>query len=56
MVQLEVEVENGAWTPVVRYDCPHNFAHRDRYNLKGDSDKEELALSSDLLTWSAKLK
>jgi len=45
MVQLEVEVEKGVWKPVVRYDCAHNFAHRDRYNLKGDRDKEELRLS-----------
>lgn len=45
MVQLEVEVENGVWKPVVRYDCAHNFAHRDRYNHKGDREKEELALS-----------
>jgi hypothetical protein len=36
MVQLEVEVEEGVWKPVVRYDCAHDFAHRDRYNLKGD--------------------
>jgi len=45
MVQLEVEVEDGVWKPVVRYDCAHNFAHRDRYNPKGDREKEELALS-----------
>jgi len=36
VVQLEVEVEDGVWKPVIRYDCAHNFAHRDRYNLKGD--------------------
>ena len=45
MVQLEVEVEEGVWKPVIRYDCAHNFAHRDRYNLKGGLDKEEIALS-----------
>lgn len=45
MVQLEVEVEDGIWKPVIRYDCAHDFAHRDRYNLKGDQDKEEIALS-----------
>ncbi len=45
MVQLEVEVNEGVWKPVIRYDCAHNFAHRDRYNLKGDRDKEELPLS-----------
>ena len=45
MVQLEVEVEEGVWNPVIRYDCAHNFAHRDRYNLKGDLNKEEIPLS-----------
>jgi hypothetical protein len=39
------EVEDGVWKPVIRYDCAHNFAHRDRYNLKGDHDKEEIPLS-----------
>ena len=42
MVHLEVEMEEGVWKPVIRYDCAHDFAHR--YNLKGDRDKEELAL------------
>jgi hypothetical protein len=41
MVQLEVEVEDGIWKPVIRYDCAHDFAHRDRYNLRGDQDKQE---------------
>ena len=45
MVQLEVEVEDGLWKAVIRYDCAHDFAHRDRYNLKGDHDKEEIPLS-----------
>jgi hypothetical protein len=45
MVQLEVEAEEGVWKPVVRYDCAHDFAHRDRYNLKGNRDKEEIPLS-----------
>ena len=45
MVQLEVELEDGVWKPVIRYDCAHNFAHRDRYNQKGGHDKEEIPLS-----------
>ncbi len=45
MVQLEVEVEEGVWRPVLRYDCAHDFAHRDRYNLQGEQAKEELSLS-----------
>ena len=27
------------------YDCAHNFADRDRYNLKGDCDKQDIPLS-----------
>ena len=45
MVQLEIEVEDGVWQPVIRYDCAHDFAHRDRYKLTGDRDKDEIALS-----------
>lgn len=45
MVQLEIEVEEAVWKPVIRYDCIHDFAHRDRYNLKGDRDKEVVPLS-----------
>lgn len=45
MVQLEVEVDGGIWQPVVRYDCAHSFAHRDRYTIKGDHEKEEIPLS-----------
>ena len=33
-VQLEVKV-NGAWQPVIRYDCAHDFSHIDRYNMRG---------------------
>lgn len=45
MVQLEVAVEGGVWQPVIRYDCAHSFAHRDRYTLTGDHEKEEIPLS-----------
>lgn len=43
MVQLEVKVENQ-WKTVVRYDCAHDFSHRDRYNWKGEQLKEYLNL------------
>ena len=43
VVQLEVEYE-GRWKEVVRYDCAHNFAHRDSYNLAGRNKKEGLSL------------
>ena len=44
-VQLEVEVEEDVWRPVIRYDCAHDFAHRDRYNLHGEQEKKELSLT-----------
>ncbi len=43
VVQLEVEVK-GEWRPVIRYDCSHEFVHRDCYNLKGKQKKEEINL------------
>jgi hypothetical protein len=55
MVQLEVEVEKDVWKPVLRYDCAHAFAHRDRYNLQGEQDKEALSLRyADTLTLADK--
>ena len=45
MVQLEVEIARGVWRPVVRYDCSHDFAHRDRYNLQGEQEKDDLHLA-----------
>jgi hypothetical protein len=44
IVQLEVKV-GGTWIPVIRYDCAHDFAHVDRYNISGETLKEELHLS-----------
>ena len=46
VVQLEVRVD-GTWMPVVRYDCAHDFAHVDRYNISGETLKEDLYLSYD---------
>ena len=44
VVQLEVKV-GDIWMPVIRYDCAHDFAHADRYNMSGETLKEELHLS-----------
>jgi len=44
VVQLEVEIQ-GEWRPVIRYDCSHDYAHIDRYNLRGKQRKEQLHLS-----------
>ncbi len=43
VVQLEVKVA-GTWKPVVRYDCAHDFSHVDRYNSRGEQEKEQLRL------------
>lgn len=43
VVQLEVRVR-GKWWQVIRYDCAHDFTHRDSYNLKGESRKKKLYL------------
>ncbi len=46
VVQLEVKV-GGSWVPVIRYDCAHDFAHVDRYNISGKRTKEDLHLPYD---------
>ncbi len=43
VVKLEVEIE-GEWKPVIRYDCSHDFAHIDRYNINGKKKKEGICL------------
>jgi RNA-splicing ligase RtcB len=43
-VQLEVFIE-GEWHPVIRYDCAHGYAHVDRYNIHGETRKEEILLA-----------
>lgn len=42
VVQLEVKVQ-GAWREVLRYDCSHGYAHRDRYNLEGRKKTDDLS-------------
>jgi len=43
MVQLEVKIEES-WKPVIRYDCSHDYAHKDCYNMEGKSKKINLYL------------
>lgn len=43
VVQLEAKIR-GKWRPVIRYDCSHNFAHIDRYNIRGEKEREQLYL------------
>jgi hypothetical protein len=52
MVQLEVKV-GAAWKEVVRYDCAHDYVHKDCYNIKGRSRKIRLNLKyQDALTFA----
>jgi len=44
VVQLEVKSER-LWKPVVRYDCSHDYAHQDCYNMKGSSKKIRLYMA-----------
>ncbi|MBL7208367.1 MAG: hypothetical protein ISS67_07615 [Desulfobacterales bacterium] len=34
VVQLELK-SGGVWKEVIRYDCAHDYAHKDCYNAKG---------------------
>jgi len=43
VVQLEVN-HDGVWREVVRYDCAHDHAHKDCYNIKGRCRKINLYL------------
>jgi hypothetical protein len=43
MVQLEVRVK-GVWKEVLRYDCEHDFVHKDCYNLQGQRRKTRIRL------------
>ena len=50
VVQLEVK-SGGVWKEVIRYDCAHDYAHKDCYNIKGQCRKINLYLDyKDALT------
>jgi len=52
VVQLEVKIDE-AWREVIRYDCVHEYAHKDCYNLKGKRRKIILYLGyEDALTFA----
>jgi len=42
VIQLEAKFENEVWTPIVRYDTAHGFAHRDRMHPRQDAEKTEM--------------
>jgi hypothetical protein len=44
VVQLEIRVAGG-WKEVVRYDCAHDYTHKDSYNMEGRRHKMRLFLS-----------
>ena len=45
IVQIEL-LWHGRWTPIVRYDTSHGFAHRDLLHPSGRLDKTPLFLHS----------
>jgi hypothetical protein len=52
VVQLELRL-GDTWKPVVRYDCAHNFAHKDSYDQKGAAKKVNLYMAyEDALTFA----
>ena len=53
VVQLESQfVEDGKWTPVVRYDTAHGYAHRDIIHPTEKEEKTEMSVQdyNDALT------
>lgn len=46
MVQLEIKVGN-IWKEVIRFDCVHDFTHKDCYNIDGEQRKVILYLDYD---------
>jgi hypothetical protein len=42
VVQLECKFEGDIWTPIVRYDTAHGFAHRDRMHPRQTTEKTEM--------------
>jgi hypothetical protein len=46
VIQLEVYAKER-WTPTVRYDTAHRFAHRDFYHPSGRVTKTDLKMSME---------
>jgi hypothetical protein len=46
LVQLEVRT-GETWKEVVRYDCAHDYGHKDCYNIRGRTRKVRLNLEYD---------
>ena len=42
VVQLECKFDDINWTPIVRYDTVHGFAHRDRMHPRQTAEKTEM--------------
>lgn len=43
VVQLELKI-GGRWKEILRYDCEHDYAHKDCYNIEGQQRKINLCL------------
>lgn len=46
VVQLEIKI-GDVWKEVIRYDCAHDYTHKDCYNIKGQSRKINIYLDYD---------
>jgi len=44
VVQLEIKSGNE-WEVVIRYDCAHDYVHKDCYNIKGQCRKINLYMN-----------
>jgi hypothetical protein len=42
VVQLECKFEGDVWSPIVRFDTAHGFAHRDRMHPHQPAEKTEM--------------
>jgi hypothetical protein len=50
VIQLEINI-GGVWKEVIRYDCAHDYTHKDCYNKSGECRKINLYLDyEDALT------
>lgn len=45
VLQLECDIQGEPWTPVIRYDTAHGFAHCDRLHPYGETLKTRLPMT-----------
>lgn len=54
-IQLELFI-NGSWSPILRYDTAHSFAHQDIIHADGTTEKIALPINdyNEALNWAEK--